>query len=541
MKFQALTSAVLCGALAVSLLAGCAAKQPASAAAQSTGQKSHLTIMGTEGWAPCDNWDEIGEYSAFQILNGWLNEADLDITWQVIDTAQYPDALRTLLASGKELPDIIKVHTLDDSLLLSLAEQGLILPLNDIIDEYSAGPARKAFDETYPYLRAAATAEDGNIYWFSNVQNKYYLDDPNVDGFFCVLYRRDWADRLGLSEPKNLDEFTAMLRAFRQYDANGNGQRDEILAVSIDSFRNGIAQWFDLPTEVIALDPQQGKIVSPWHSPYIVDYFTYLNTLVEEGIIDPSVAYGSELYHQNLEENKVGALWDYSNAMWNDTAVRPADPDVLYVPLMPLPALDGVKPAAMSEPGQIVWEHYVVTKSCKDPQAVARLLDIVYSEKYAQLTAFGQEGLNFYYDKDGVLTSYAIPWNTLKEKRIAEGAMLWNGVLPRVQNVDMRQQVASCDDYKRNVTLALLQYDKYYPDQTANFLALPTRQETERINELQNNLNTASRELALNLATGVIPISELDAEVEKLEKLGLSELLDIAQVRYDRMQRTGNN
>lgn len=48
MKLQALTSAALCGALAVSLLAGCAAKQPAAAAAQSTGQKSHLTIMGTE-------------------------------------------------------------------------------------------------------------------------------------------------------------------------------------------------------------------------------------------------------------------------------------------------------------------------------------------------------------------------------------------------------------------------------------------------------------------------------------------------------------
>ena len=52
MKLQALTSAALCGALAVSLLAGCAAKQPASAAAQSTGQKSHLTIMGTEGGHP---------------------------------------------------------------------------------------------------------------------------------------------------------------------------------------------------------------------------------------------------------------------------------------------------------------------------------------------------------------------------------------------------------------------------------------------------------------------------------------------------------
>ncbi len=69
----------------------------------------------------------------------------------------------------------------------------------------------------------------------------------------------------------------------------------------------------------------------------------------------------------------------------------------------------------------MVWEHYVVTKSCKDPQAVARLLDIVYSEKYAQLTAFGQEGLNFYYDKDGVLTSYALPLEHPERKAHCRG------------------------------------------------------------------------------------------------------------------------
>ena len=72
---------------------------------------------------------------------------------------------------------------------------------------------------------------------------------------------------------------------------------------------------------------------------------------------------------------------------------------------MPLPAVDGVEPASMSEPGQMVWERYAVTKDCKDLEAVARLLDIVYSEDYATLTAFGEEGVNFTSDEEGVMVS----------------------------------------------------------------------------------------------------------------------------------------
>ena len=98
----------------------------------------------------------------------------------------------------------------------------------------------------------------------------------------------------------------------------------------------------------------------------------------------------------------------------------------------------------------------------------------------------------------------------------------------------MRQQVSTCDDYKRDVTLALIDYDKKYPDQLNNFLALPTKEESDRINELQANLDTASQELATKLTLGQIPLSDLEKEVEKLDELGLSEMLEIAQARYDR-------
>lgn len=150
------------------------------------------------------------------------------------------------------------------------------------------------------------------------------------------------------------------------------------------------------------------------------------------------------------------------------------------------------------------------------------------------LTAFGQEGVNFTYE-DGVMTPIpGLTADMAHEQRISEGAMLWNGVLPRVQEVDMRQQVANCDDYKRQVTLDLIDYDLKYPDQVNNFLALPTKEESDKINALLPNLQTASKELATKLTLGQISVDDLDKEVEKLEELGLSELVDIYQARYER-------
>ena len=542
MKKSKLLALILAGCIAVSSLTACGAASgtsaggsaPASGSASAADGVSHLKIMGTEGWAPCTDWNEVGEYSAFKTLQGWLDEAKLDVEWEVITAEQYPVILQTRLASGNDLPDIVKVHTLDDAALLALAEQGLIIPINEIIDKYSAGPAREAFNKTFPSVRPLTTAEDGNMYWFCNVQNKYYGDNNDANGSFSILYARGSDDALEIDEPENLEEFTQMLRDFRTKDANGNGQQDEILFIDPSSFRTGIAQWFDLATGTIALDPQQNKIVTPWKNPNVKAYFAYLNSLVNEGILDPAVAGNYELLTQKRAENKIAAMWDYTNAMWNEPTVQAIAPDALYAPLMPLPAVDGVEPASMSEPGQMVWERYAVTKDCKDLEAVARLLDIVYSEDYATLTAFGEEGVNFTYDEEGVMTSCGLSGDELREQRIAEGAMLWNGVLPRVQSVDMRQQVSTCDDYKRDVTLALIDYDKKYPDQLNNFLALPTKEESDRINELQANLDTASQELATKLTLGQIPLSDLEKEVEKLDELGLSEMLEIAQARYDR-------
>ena len=63
-------------------------------------------------------------------------------------------------------------HTMDDAALMALPEQGLIIPINEIIDKYSQGPAKEAFDKKFPTMRPLTTAEDGNIYWFTRQDRK---------------------------------------------------------------------------------------------------------------------------------------------------------------------------------------------------------------------------------------------------------------------------------------------------------------------------------------------------------------------------------
>lgn len=526
--------------IAAMLVSACAACMMLGSCGQSENTKEntkdHLTILGTEGWAPCDDWSEVEEYGAFQKLEEMLAEKNLEISWEVVPTDKYEMFLQTRLSGSQKLPDIAKAHTMDDSTLLLLARRGIIVPINEIVEKYSEGPARDALNHDYPMIRPLTTAPDGNIYWFCNVQKKTGENSDNVDGSFTIQYRKDWADRLGIKCPRNLAEFTQMLRAFREKDANGNGQKDEIMFIDCTSFRTAIAQWFDLGTGTIAIDPSGKRVISPWKQPHVKEYFAYLNMLAQEEIIIPDFSGNYDVLEQLRRENRVGALWDYPNVTWNDAAARAADPDAFYMPIMPLQAVENVQPAVMSEPGNFVWERFVVTKDCENPQAVARLLDLIFSDEYKLLTAYGQEGINYTIEDGNIRLIPGLSFEKLKQDRTAEGAILWNGMLPRVQDVGIEDRVYISDAEKERNRISQMTYtyEKKYPDQIENYLAVPTKEEADRINELQTNLEIASKELALRLTTGDIPLSQFDAEVEKLDRLGLEELMQITQSRYER-------
>ena len=52
--------------------------------------------------------------------------------------------------------------------------------------------------------------------------------DPASKSYFGPQLRQDWLTKLGLSKPGTISEWHTVLKAIRDGDPNGNGEKDEI-------------------------------------------------------------------------------------------------------------------------------------------------------------------------------------------------------------------------------------------------------------------------------------------------------------------------
>ena len=64
--------------------------------------------------------------------------------------------------------------------------------------------------------------------------------------------------------------------------------------------------------------------------------------------------------------------------------------------------------------------------------------------------------------------------------------------------------------------------------------ALPNAEESERLSEIQTDLETYSKELIANIILGRSSLDDWDSYIEELKELGLDEYIEINQTLCDR-------
>lgn len=99
---------------------------------------------------------------------------------------------------------------------------GMLRPLEDLVAQYS--PNTQKIYESFPETLRNLTADDGHVYIapaYNNTPRDMLLQ-------YSDWINASWLETLGLSMPKTLDEFYAVLQAFKTGDPNGNGVADEI-------------------------------------------------------------------------------------------------------------------------------------------------------------------------------------------------------------------------------------------------------------------------------------------------------------------------
>lgn len=155
-------------AAAVLSLAGCGGREiaaadsnpdtPIEAVTFPLKEKAELSFITN---APARTTQDPNARIIFQRLE---EQTNVHIDWTCFVKDQYADKKNLALAQFGNLPDGVFTAEMNDTDLLRYAKQGIIIPLEHLIDKYM--PNLQAVFEKYPEYRVMCTAADGHIYSF---------------------------------------------------------------------------------------------------------------------------------------------------------------------------------------------------------------------------------------------------------------------------------------------------------------------------------------------------------------------------------------
>jgi putative aldouronate transport system substrate-binding protein len=324
-------------------------------------------------------------------------------TWLHGQTAQ--DAVAMLIASG-EYPDFIDGGDASKQLY----EAGALIALDDYIDKY---PNIKAYysDEEWDRLRQS----DGHIYWipqFSNYKGKDTSCTHNDEAFWIQTRVLKWA---GYPEVRTLDQYFDLIEAY--YEANPTMEDgSEIIPYTIlcEDWRyfclENAPQFLDgYPNDgSVIVDPETLKVIDYNTTPTAKAYFMKLNEEFHKGIVDPqSFTQTYEEYIAKLSTGRVLGMvdqwWDFASFALDSIKQAGLDEQGCeYVPV-PVTISEDVHNQWHSSGDQLnVSGGIAVTVDCSDVDAALGFINDLLSEDIHNLRFWGQEGVDYQVDDNGV-------------------------------------------------------------------------------------------------------------------------------------------
>lgn len=129
---------------------------------------------------------------------------------------QYTTNVQMAIAA-RQLPDVMVVE--DRETLQQLAESGMIADLGDAYESCASEGLKQMYESYEASALETAVVEEKLM----------ALPEPSfVDGPLLLWLRRDWMEKLGLSEPESAEDVVEIVRAFIREDPGGNGEGNTV-------------------------------------------------------------------------------------------------------------------------------------------------------------------------------------------------------------------------------------------------------------------------------------------------------------------------
>lgn len=311
--------------------------------------------------------------------------------------SQYDTNVSMAISMGS-LPDIMVVSSQDE--VEQLVGAGLIEDLTESYNNCISDRIRKMYESYGDSLKDMVTC-DGKI---------MALPETNItDGPNLVWLRKDWMDKLGLSEPHTIDDVVNIVKHFISEDPGNNGVdtsgKPNTVGLAVDTDVTGECGYsseflLDIIFACFGAYPKQwimnddGEIVYGSVTDEAKEALSYINSLYNQGVIDNDFLLRTstnicELIENGLCGSFFGPWWAPNNPLANAVS---RNPDANWQPYLIATDSDGTTSYHSQNP---CYKYVVVRKGYEHPEIAAKMISVMFDKVRFDCTD-SEEFKNYY-------------------------------------------------------------------------------------------------------------------------------------------------
>ena len=456
----------------------------------------------------------------------------VNIQWDTVSKETRAEKVAGILTNHQRY-DLILRCKLSATRLLNYGKSGLILDLvkDGMLEKYA--PNCWAYLQSHPDTLASVMNPDGAIYALPQVNSGAELRVA-----MKLYVNKLWLERVHKALPTTTQELRDLLLAFKEQDANGNGDpNDEIpLSADWDSYKMSLYGAFGLANrgyhnETIDCDPATGEPRFIEGSEAYQHFLRYTRDLYADGLLDKAVFdIGTEQMMGYVAADRVGVI------AFTNLALLPADKVGDWV---------AVEEALAGPGGDKMWSAIranfhstgaaVIPATCADPALALRWLDYFWTDAGTLFYHMGVEGETYAAKDDGSYDYLPAIYDEIVEKNlpfddiVSEYSPYPGGSNPTVETAPyfMGGEMA---DVPARAARALIAYgpEEYWPSFTF------TQEENDALNAVKPDMDRYTADMRVGFVTGSKSLDEWDAYLAQLDRLGAGEMARVYQAAVDR-------
>lgn len=324
--------------------------------------------------------------------------------------AEDADTKLNLMMVNGDLPDLITMN--NDDLTHELIQAGLVWDLGEFMQTYMPeshilkdypqdvkNEVTRIYNGWYFYSSHMKT-EDGAAIWGYPAGTEEYYEAQKYSDQFSIFINAAVAKQLNI-DVKAIDTEEKLMEVMAQIDAanltNDSGASVNTLVIPSDAWVHPNMEALKYQFGTMPYD-EEGKYRSEWYAPQYRHSVEFLNKCYELGYLDQNVLTMDETTMRTLCNSNRAAVY-----IGGIAALKMGHDDEWGTP-GPILSSAGDSPVfPKSTQTGIGWLRTFVSKSCENPEAIAKFIDYMSSREGMLMHMYGVEGTDFVWDDQGML------------------------------------------------------------------------------------------------------------------------------------------